>query len=181
MPSPYTINITNGEGSGRILNGSYAVTADVTGYNNASVNPSSQVIASGTDSYSFTVAATGTLTLHVTEDGTSGGTAVAGATFVRCDSVGTAYGDPIVSDAVGNAVFQYVPYASSGAPNIYYKQTASAPDHEFDTALQTTTMSTSEQTNEVSNPAAALRTIGLTDSNYTGLPIESGDLTFTVE
>lgn len=72
MPSPHVINITSGKGSSRILNGTYTVTADVAGYNNAPVDPASQVISSSTGIYDFTVAATGTLTLRVTEDGTSG-------------------------------------------------------------------------------------------------------------
>ncbi|WP_312636549.1 hypothetical protein [Oscillibacter sp.] len=179
MPSPYVVNIIDGEGSSRILNGSYAVTADVGGYDNASINPDSQVIAAGTDTYDFLVAATGTLTLHVTEEGTAGGTAVVGATFVRCDSGGTAYGDPVVSVAGGNAEFPFVPFAASGAPTIYYRQTLSADDHEFDTTLKSLTMTTSTETVEVANPLAALRTINLTDANYAGLPIETGDLTFT--
>lgn len=179
MPSPYEILITNGTGSQRILNGSYTVTADVAGYNNGSIDPSTQVVSAGTNTYNFTIAATGTLTLHVTEDGTVGGTAVQGATFVRCDSAGTAYGTPITSDATGNAVFAFVPYAATGAPTIYYRQTASAADHEFNNTLQTTSMTSAAATVEVANPLAALRTIQLTDENYSGLPIESGEITFT--
>lgn len=181
MPSPYVINITNGEGSSRILNGAYAVTADISGYNNSSIDPASQVISAGTDSYSFAVAATGTLTLHVTEEGESGGTIVNGATFVRCDSAGTAYGNPVVSDSNGDAIFQYVPFAESGAPNIYFRQTASVGDHEFDGTLQTTTMASSTETIQVANPLASVRTIRLTDANYVGLPIETGELTFTAK
>lgn len=181
MPSPYVINITDGEGSSRILNGNYTVTADVSGYNNASVDPPSQAISAGTDVYSFTVAATGTLTLHVTEQGTSGGDIIEGASFVRCDSVGTAYGDPVLSDSSGNAVFPYVPFAASGAPNIYYRQTASVGDHEFDATLQTETMTSATETVEVANPLANMRTINLRDANYDGLPIEAGELTFTAD
>ena len=179
MPSPYIINIAKGTGSGRIINGTYVVSTDVSGYNNASINPASQVISAGTDTYGFTIAATGTLTLHVTEEGTSGGVAVEGATFIRCDSAGDTYGDPIVADSDGNAVFPYVPFAASGAPKIYYKQTASVGDHEYNQALQTETMSTSEATVEVSNPLAQMRTLNLTDAHYSGLPIETGELTFT--
>lgn len=179
MPSPYVITITDGEGSERILNGSYTVTADVTGYNNVSITPDSVIVEPGINTYNFTIAATGTLTLHVTEDGTPGGTPVAGATFVRCDSSGTAYGTPVVSDANGDAVFPFVPFDAVNPPNIYYRQTASAPDHEFDGTLQIVTMTTSTETFEVENPLAALRTVNLTDTNYAGLPIESGEITFT--
>lgn len=179
MPSPYVINIVDGVGSQRILNGSYTVTSNTTGYDNASIDPGSQIISSGVDTYSFTVAATGTLTLHVTEEGNAGGTPVENATFVRCDSVGTAYGSPITSDSSGNAVFSFVPFAASNAPTIYYRQTASAGDHEFDASLQTLNMTSSTDTVEVANPLAAMRTINLSDANYIGLPIEAGELTFT--
>lgn len=179
MASPYVISITNGSGSQAILNGTYAVTSAVTGYDDASILPVSQVVSNGVNTYAFTVAATGTLTLHVTADGTVGGTPVTGATFARCDSAGNVYGAPITSDVNGDAVFPFVPFAASGAPLIYYKQTASDGDHEFDPALTNTTMTTSTKTIEIINTPAAVRTINLTDPNYAGLPIESGTLTLT--
>lgn len=173
------VNITNGTGSSSLINGSYSITSNVDGYDNTSINPSSIVVDAGTNTYSFTIAASGTLTLHVSEDGTSTGTPIVGATFVRCDSTGTEYGTPVTSDASGNAVFNNVPYAASGAPTIYYKQTASDGDHEFDNTLQNTTMTDSTQTIEVQNTVGATRTISLTDANYQNLPIEDGTLTFT--
>lgn len=179
MSRPYVINITDGTGSERVLNGQYSVTAEVTGYDNASILPATQDITAGTNSYAFTIASTGTLTLHVTEDGTAGGTPVVGATFARCDSGGTTYGAAITSDASGNAVFNYVPFAATGAPLIYYKQTGSDGNHEFDPALVNTTMTTSAQTIEVTNSLAALRSIGLTDANYANLPIVSGSITLS--
>ncbi len=177
MPSPYVISITNGTGTGAVLNGTYGVTAAVTGYDNLSVNPASETITAGVDTYALTIAATGTLTLHVTEDGTAGGTPIVGATFVRADSAGTTYGTPISTDVNGDAVFPFVPFAASGAPLIYYYQTASDGDHEFDPALLNTSMTTSTQTLQVTNAPAAVRTFNFTDSNYAGLPIASGSLT----
>lgn len=179
MASPYVITITNGSGSKAILNGTYAVTSAVTGYDNTSVLPATQVVSSGVNAYAFTIAATGTLTLHVTEDGSPGGTPVAGAVFARCDSAGNVYGTPITTDVNGAADFPYVPFAASGAPLIYYKQTASDGDHEFDPALTSTTMTTATKTVQVANTPAVTRTITLTDPNYTGLPIASGTLTLT--
>lgn len=179
MPRPYVINITNGTGSGRVLNGEYSVTANVTGYDNASILPATQEITAGTDSYAFTIASTGTLTLHVTEDGTAGGTPVVGATFLRCDSGGATYGAAVTSDASGNAVFNFVPFAAADAPLIYYKQTASDGDHEFNPALVNTSMTASTQTIEVTNSLAALRTVALTDTNYANLPIETGSITLS--
>ena len=173
------VNITNGTGTSNLINDTYTVTASVTGYDNTSINPSSVNIVQGTDSYAFTIAATGTLTLHVTEDGTASGTPIVGATFVRTDSSGNEYGSPVTSDSNGDAVFNNVPYSETNAPLIYYKQTASDGDHEFDSTVQSTSLTTSTQTNQVQNPIGALRTITLTDANYENLPIDSASLTFT--
>lgn len=179
MAAPYVINISNGTGSKAILNGDYAVSASVTGYSNASILPANQTISAGTNSYPFTIAATGTLTMHVTVEGTSGGTPIVGATFVRCDSTGAEYGTPITSDATGNAIFNYVPFAATSAPTIYYKQKSSDGDHEYVKTLQNTSLSTATGTVEVSNPVPATRTITLKDVNYDGLPIEVGTITLT--
>lgn len=175
----YTINVTNGTATERIVNGTYAVTAAVTGFNNASILPTSVTVEAGTDTYAFTIAATGALTLHVTENGQSDGTAVAGATFARCDSAGTTYGTPITTDASGDATFSNVPFAATGAPLIYYKQTGSDGSHEFDPALTNTSMVTASQTNQIANALAAERTVNMTDANYANLPIAAGSITLT--
>ena len=173
------VNITNGTGSSELINGSYTIEANVNGYDNSSINPSSVTIEAGTNTYAFTISSTGTLTLHVTDDGTTTGNPIVGATFVRTDSTGTQYGNAITTDTNGDAVFNNVPFASTDAPTIYYKQTASDGDHEFDDTVKSTQMTTSTQTIEIENAVGATRTINLTDSNYTNLPIESGSLTFT--
>ena len=173
------ITITNGTGTGELINDTYAVTAEVTGYDNTSIDPNTLNVVEGTDSYAFTIAATGTLTLHVTEDGTSTGTPIVGATFIRTDSQGNEYGDTITTDDTGNAVFSNVPFAETGAPLIYFKQTASDGDHEFDVTVQNTTMTTSEETLEIQNQAGATRTVTLMDANYQNLPIDSGTITLT--
>lgn len=173
------ITITNGTGSADVINGSYTVAANVTGYDNTSINPSSIVVSESTNTYAFTVSATGTLTLHVSEDGTSSGTPIVGATFIRTDASGTEYGNAITTDASGNAVFNNVPFAASGAPAIYYKQTASDGNHEFDNTVQSTTMTESTQTIEITNALGAIRTFNLTDANYENLPIDSGSLTLS--
>ena len=173
------VNIVNGVGTSELINDTYTITADVTGYDNTSITPTSVDIVDGTNTYSFTIAATGTLTLHVTEEGTSGGTPIVGATFIRTDSSGNEYGSPITTDDNGDAVFNNVPFADSNAPIIYYKQTASDGDHEFVSTVQNTTMTTSTSTIEIQNTAGATRTINLTDANYQNLPIDSGSITFT--
>ena len=174
-----TVTITNGSGTSQLINDTYTVTANVTGYDNTSINPASVTVEEGANTYAFTIAATGTLTLHVTEDGTTEGTPVVGATFSRTDSAGTEYGTPITTDANGDAVFNNVPFDATNAPTIYYKQTASDGNHEFNNAVQNTTLTTSTSTLQIQNPVGATRTISLTDANYANLPIDSGTLTLT--
>lgn len=171
--------ITNGTGTSELINDTYTVTAEVTGYDNSSINPSSVVVDANTNSYSFTISATGSLTLHVTDNGAQDGTPIVGATFVRTDSAGVEYGNTITTDSSGNAVFNNVPFAETGAPTIYYKQLTSDGDHEFDATVQSTTLTSSTQTNEIQNTAGAQRTITLTDANYNNLPIENGTITLT--
>ncbi len=171
--------ITNGSGSTNLINGSYSVTGEVVGYDSTTIDPSSITVEEGTNNYNLTIAATGTLTLHVSEDGTSSGTPIVGATFKRCDSTGVEYGNVITTDSSGNAVFNNVPYAATSAPTIYYKQLTSDGEHEFVNTLQSTTMNTSTDIVEVTNSLGAVRTISLTDANYLNLPIESGTITLT--
>ena len=172
------IDINNGTGTGELINDTYSVTASVTGYDNTSISPSSVSIVEGTNSYAFTISATGTLTLHVTDDGTTTGTPIVGATFIRTDSSGNEYGTAITTDTNGDAVFNNVPFDATSAPTIYFKQTSSDGDHEFSSAVQNTTMTTSTSTLEIENTPGATRTITLTDANYTNLPI-TGSLTLT--
>ena len=174
-----TITITNGTGSAELINDSYTVTSNTTGYDNTSILPSTVDITEGTNTYAFTIFATGTLTLHVTDDGTTSGNPIVGATFVRTDSTGTQYGNAITTDTNGDAVFNNVPFASTDAPTIYYKQTASDGDHEFDDTVKSTQMTTDTSIIEIQNAVGATRTITLMDANYSNLPIESGTLTFS--
>ena len=173
--------INNGTGSASMINGNYDVTANVTGYDNSSINPSSIQVIAGTNTYALTIAATGALTLHVTEDGTTSGTPIVGATFIRTDSEGNEYGNAITTDQEGNAVMSNVPFDTTDAPTIYYKQTASDGEHEFVSTVQSTTMTSSTATIEIENTLGATRTINVTDANYTNLPIASGTITFTIE
>lgn len=173
------INITNGTGTGELINGTYTVTSTVTGYDNTSINPSSVTVEAGTNTYAFTISATGTLTLHVTEDGTTTGTPIVGATFIRTDSTGNEYGTAITTDSNGDAVFNNVPFDATNAPLVYYKQTASDGDHEFDQTVQSTTLTTQTATVEITNQPGATRTINLTDANYSNLPIDSGSITLS--
>ena len=172
------VNIVNGTGTAELINDTYSVTSNVTGYDNTSINPNSITVEEGTNTYALTISATGSLTIHVTEDGTATGTPIVGATFVRTDSEGTVYGDPVTTDAEGDAVLANVPFAETSAPTIYFKQTASDGDHEFSTAVVNTSMTTSTSTIEIQNVVGATRTINLTDANYANLPVD-GELTLT--
>ena len=174
-----TIIITNGTGTGELINDTYTVTAEVTGYDNATINPDTINVVEGTNSYGFTISASGILTLHVTEDGTTTGVPIVGATFVRTDVSGNEYGSAITTDNNGDAIFNNVPFASTGAPLIYFKQTASDGDHEFDNTVQNTTMTDSTQILQIQNPVGATRTITLIDSNYQNLPIDAATITLT--
>ena len=174
------INITNGQGTGNLINGSYDVEANVVGYDNTSIAPSNVEVIEGTNTYNFTIAANGTLTLHVTEEGTASGTPIVGATFIRCDSEGNTYGNSITTDSNGDAIFSNVPYDATSAPTIYFKQTASDGEHEFNADVQSTTLTTQTETLQIQNNIGALRTINLYDANYENLPVD-GSLTFTNE
>lgn len=168
----YNINIVNGSGTENILNGSYSVTSDTVGYDNSSIDPSTLNVVEGTNEYNLTIAATGTLTLHVSEDGTSSGISVVGATFKRTDNLGNEYGDTITSDENGNAVFPYVPFAGTNPPTIYYKQLTSDGNHEFDNTVKSTTLTEQTGIVEVINTPAVQRTFNLTDTNYSGLKLD---------
>ena len=173
------VDITNGTGTVELINDTYTVTAEVTGYDNSTINPSSITVDASTNTYAVTISGAGTLTLHVTDTGTTAGTPIVGATFIRTDSAGTEYGSVITTDAQGNAVFNNVPFAETGAPLVYYKQTASDGDHEFYSTVQSTSLTTQTSTVEITNAPGATRTINLTDANYDNLPIETASLTLT--
>ncbi|MGM9881828.1 MAG: hypothetical protein ACI31S_03175 [Bacilli bacterium] len=175
----HIIPITNGKGSKEMANGSYTVTTTTVGYDESSIDPASIDIEEGVNEYNFTIAATGTLTLHVSDDGSEIGVPIVGATFYRCDSEGNTYGEIVTSDDEGNAVFNYVPYADDGAPTIYYKQISSDGEHTFDDALQNTAMTTDTLTVEIQNSPAVERTFTVTDANYENLPIADGEITLS--
>ena len=166
----YNVTITDGTGQESIVAGSYTVTGSSNGYDSSTLTPTSIDVTNSEGTFNFTIAATGTLTLKVTEDGTSGGTPVVGAKFIRCDSAGTTYGNEITTNDNGEAVFNNVPYGES-APAVYYKQTSSDGNHNFDDTLKNTTLTESTQTVNITNPTPSNQTLNLTDANYSGLKV----------
>lgn len=177
--SQHVIPITNGKGTKELTNGTYNVIGEFTGYDNSSILPTTQEISEGVNAYSFTIAATGKLTLHITDDGTNVGVPVEGAIFIRCDAAGNTYGNPVTSDIDGNAVFEHVPFAADSAPAVYYKQTASDGEHEFSDELRNTTLTEETVTVEIQNADSTERTFTITDANYENLPIADGNITIS--
>lgn len=181
MAVEHIVPITNGKGSMEIVDATYTVTSTTVGYTDGSILPASQAVTAGVNDYAFTIAAAGTLTLHVSDDGTDAGVPIVGATFARCDAEGNTYGDAVTSDASGNAVLANVPFAAENAPAVYYKQTASDGQHEFDAELKNTTLTAETATVELANAAAASRNFTLTDANYANLPLADGNVILTAE
>lgn len=177
MPDPYIIPIDNGTGTENILDGTYNVTAVSLGYDNTSILPITVTVTEGVDTYDFTIAASGALTLHVQDSVSSA--AIQGATFQRCDAGGVEYGAPVTSNASGDATFENLPYAAEGAPIIYYKQTTSDDNHGFDDTLQNITLTTETETIQVLNTPGASRTITLKDLNYDNMNILAATITLT--
>ncbi len=174
MAISYNLTFTNGTVTSPIMDGSYTSTTNSTGYDQTTGTLN---VVDGTNDYPVTVAASGTLTLHVTDTGTSGGTAITTASFYRTDSGGvTHYGAVHSPNGSGNVVFANVPYDATSAPNIYIVQTESDGYHEITTPVHTLTMTTDARTVEVENPLPSDRTITLQDANYDGLVIQTGTL-----
>lgn len=174
----HTIPITNGKGSIELVNGIYNATAVVDGYDASTLNPNQVTIVEGSNNYTFTISAKGTLTLHVTDTGDkTTGIQVIGAKFIRTDSVGTVVGVEITTDTDGNAVFSNVPFSQSGNIEIYYKQITSDGGHTFDDNVKSIVMTTSSETVEIANPVAPVRNIMLTDASFPNIPIKDGQIT----
>lgn len=175
--SRHTIPITNGKGSIELVTGTYNATASVEGYDSSTLNPSSVTIIEGTDTYAFTISAKGTLTLHVTDTGDPiTGVQIIGAKFVRTDSTGTTFGNEIITNHDGNAVFENVPFSTSGSLTIYYKQISSDGGHTFDDTIKSITMTEELKTVEIKNPTAPVRNFTLMDASFPNLPIMDGQI-----
>ncbi len=175
----HIVPITNGKGSKEIVDGLYNVLAEVEGYDNTSINPKQLNITTGTNTYNLTISANGTLTLHVTDDGTDIGVPIEGATFYRCDASGNRYGAMIETNVDGDAVFPFVPHGGTTPPTIYFIQTGSDGSHTFDDSVQQTTMNNPTATVQIENPEADTRNFNITDANYANLPVGDGQLTLT--
>lgn len=175
MAKEYNIPIVDGIGSKEIASGNYNVTGSASGYDSASLSPQSVSITDNVITYHFTMKANGTLTLHVTEEGTSTGTPIEGATFVRIDKHGTTYGTEMKTNASGNLVLSNVPFGVGSLP-VYYKQTGTNENHTFTEGVRIYTLSVNAETVEIANPAKIVKNITLTDATHQNLPIENGEI-----
>lgn len=173
----YDVSITNGSGSSEILNGTYSITSNIKGYDNTTIDPKSVTFDVSTNTLELTIDGSATLTLHVSEDGTSSGTAVSGATFQRCNEDGSiSYGSPVTSDLTGNAVLEHLPYDIQDGMTIYYKQINSDGQHEFDSSVKNILMDNNTKLVEVTNTKATLRTIIVKDKYYSGVSDLNGTI-----
>lgn len=174
MAKDHLIPITNGVGSKELLSGSYDVSANVSGYDNSSINPKILNVLNNENTYNLTIVASGTLTIHVSDDGTSIGVPIIGAKFYRTDNVG----EVVTSDDEGNAVLNNVPFnVTATSPIVYFIQTASDGEHTFSEEVHSATMNAQTVTIEIKNEDAMIRNFNLTDANYSGMKIEDGSIT----
>ncbi len=175
----YNVTITNGTGSQTMQRGTYTVTATANGYDTSTLTPTTFTATDTAGSENFTLTANGTLTLNVNETGVAGGTPITSGTIIMTDSTGnTEYGQAVTIDTNGNAVFNNVPYGTTGNPyTLYFKQLTTADGYNVYDGVITVEMTAQTQTEYVQNTAAAVQTFNLTDSTY-GLPID-GELDFT--
>lgn len=177
MAKPYNITITNGEGTAQVINGEYQVTANAVGYLNSSIDPTSLTINNETDTYSLTIAASGSLIIHVSDDGTETGNPIVGATFYRTDSSGNNVGNPFTTDNEGKTTITYLPFASENSPTVYYKQTISDGNHNFDNTVKEIILTEEETPIEIENSNPLTKTFILKDANYTDLNIQTATIT----
>ncbi len=173
----HTIPITNGKGSIELVTGTYKAQAVAGGYDASTLDPKSVNIIDGTTTYAFTISATGTLTLHVTDTGNPDtGVQIIGAKFIRTDSTGTIVGNEITTNDDGNAVFNNVPFAESNSTAIYYKQISGDGGHTFDDTVKSIVMTQSSETVQITNPPAPVRNFTLMDASFPNIPIIDGQI-----
>lgn len=168
-----TITINNGTGNKNIVPGNYTASARIAGYNNLSISPTSITVSSTTETFPFTIAATGSATITLTD--VDDATAIENATFMRCNSTGTTtYGTPVLTNPSGVATFNNLPFGTD-APTVYIIETDSDGTHIAPTTVLQLNLADATGTNlAVTNEKAAEQNFKLTDANYTDLPIDAG-------
>lgn len=177
----YNVTITNGQGSQNMKAGTYNVSAtSAPGYDLTSLSPTTFTASKAAGSGSFTLSASGTLTLVFNETGAEGGTPITSGSVVMTNQAGTVeYGSQVTIDSTGNAVFQNVAYGDEQTPfTLYFKQLSSDESHNIESGIISVSMTSIAQTEYVLNSPIAEQTISLMDANYSGLAIPSATLSF---
>lgn len=178
----YNVTITNGSGSESMIPGTYSVSVvSAPGYETGTLSPTSFTATSSTQTGTFTISAAGTLTITFNETGATGGTPITSGTVVMTDSTGeTEYGSSIEIDSNGTATFNNVPYGSAQSPyTLYFKQLTSDSTHDPYANVLSVEMESQTQQEYVVNALKPVpQNFTLTDSTYTGLPINSAELSF---
>ncbi len=178
----YNVTITNGFGSLEMKKGTYDVSVTAAGYEATTLTPTTYTAGESAGSGSFTVSASGTLTLVFNDTGAEGGNPVTSGSVVMTDSTGnTEYGTAVNIGATGEAVFSNVPFDAGTPYALYFKQKTTDDAHNiFEDVIQVS-MSEESHTQYVLNSPIALQSFTLTDANYTGLPVNGATITFNGE
>lgn len=178
----YNVEITNGSGSQNMKAGNYTVSVTASGYDATTLSPTSYTATASAGSGSFTVSASGVLTLVFNDTGAQGGTPVTSGQVVMTDQSGnTEYGTPVTIDASGQAVFNNVPFVDQTGFALYFVQKSSDDAHNPYSGVISVNMAAETQTQYVLNSPIAEQTITLTDANYSGMPIASATMSFVGE
>ncbi|MBR4270366.1 MAG: hypothetical protein IKQ31_01655 [Clostridia bacterium] len=178
----YDVTITNGSGSARMKAGTYNVTATAQGYSATSLDPKTFTATASDGSQTFTLLAEGTLELIFNETGASGGTPITSGSVVMTDSTGSIeYGSAVNINSTGVATFANVPFGTSESPiTLYFKQLSTDDSHEIESNIISVELSSATETQYVINVLLGEQTFTLSDSTYSGLPI-NGTLNFNNE
>ncbi len=169
------IIIVNGTAQETLPAGTYSGSTTATGY--ATETITDLVISASQNLVELTIGATGSLTITLTDS--VSGDPIKGAKFKRSNADGTTtYGNESTeTDDNGQTTFQNLPWAASGAPAVYFMQTATDIYHTLPTTPITTTLTTeSGNTLTATNVHNDERTVSLTDKNYLGMPIDSAEI-----
>lgn len=173
----YNVTIVDGKASVDLPVGNYTVSAvTVDGYDLTSFTPTSMTVTETTTDFSYTIAAEGSITLHVSIDGLPGGTAVTDAVFMRCDKDGnTIAGSEQTTSTLGRITFDNTPYGDPTS-KIYIKNTVASIGHALIDDILEFSPTTNSETYEVATPLLYTQAIDLTDANYSGLNIENATI-----
>ena len=181
----YDVTITNGEGLQMMNIGAYSVSAIYApGYDMTTLSLTIFTATQTAGSATFTISATGTLTITFNETGAEGGTPITSGTVVMTDSTGTTqYGQIIQIDSNGTATFANVPFGSAqSAYTLYFKQLTTDESHNiYENVFAVGMGAETQQEYIINEPKAVLQNFTLTDANYTNLPIHNAVLQFNEE